>query len=120
MQQRLFQLEQIVAQSSVQPSAEPHTSPPINMDEQEASISALHSLITRPSYSWSPSLFLSEVLSLDPSLFPTTMLTDDERRRTIDQYPNIQNLKYQPPDTILSAAHKMNCRIYLIKYLLFV
>ena len=84
MQQRLFQLEQIVARSSAQISAEPHASPPVNMGEEEASISALHSLTTRSSYSWSPSPFLSEVLSLDPSLFPTTMLTYDERRKTID------------------------------------
>lgn len=49
MQQRLFQLEQIVAQSSAQPSAEPHTSPPVNIDEEEASIPALHSLTIRPS-----------------------------------------------------------------------
>lgn len=84
MQQRLFQLEQIVAQSSAQPSAEPHTSPSVNIDEEEASIPALHSLTIRPSYSWTPSPFLSEVLSLDSSLLPTTMLTDNERRKTID------------------------------------
>jgi hypothetical protein len=108
MQQRLLQVEQIVAQSSAQPSAEPHTSTHVNMDDEEEPISVLHSLKIRPSYSWSPSTFLSEVLSLDSSLFPTTMLTDDERRKTIDQYPNIENLHYQPPDTIPSAARRMN------------
>ncbi|KAG2206637.1 hypothetical protein INT45_007412 [Circinella minor] len=36
------------------------------------------------------------------------MLTDDERRKKINQYPNIDNLQYQPPDTIPTAAHKMN------------
>ncbi|KAG2214768.1 hypothetical protein INT45_002195 [Circinella minor] len=110
MQQRLLQLEQIVAQSSAQPSAEPVSSPNVNMvdDEEEENMSSLHSLPVRPSYSWSPSPFLTEVLSLDSSLFPTTMLTDDERRKTIDQYPNIDNLQYQPPDTIPTAARKIN------------
>jgi hypothetical protein len=36
------------------------------------------------------------------------MLTDDEHRKTIDRYPNIENLHYQPPDTIPSAARNMN------------
>ncbi|KAI7860384.1 hypothetical protein BDC45DRAFT_431167, partial [Circinella umbellata] len=53
-----------------------------------------------PSYSWPLSPFLTEVLSLDSSLFPTTMLTNDECCKTIDQYPNIDNFQYQPPDTI--------------------
>jgi hypothetical protein len=106
MQQRLLQLEQIVAQSSAQPSAEPLTSPNVNMEDEEETLSALHSLKVRPSYSWSPSPFLTEVLSLNSPLFPGTMLTDDERRKTIDQYPNIESLQYQPPDTIPSAARK--------------
>jgi hypothetical protein len=109
MQQRLLQLEQIVAQTSAQPSAEPYnTSIPVNMDAEEEATSRLHSLSVRPTYSWSPSPFLSEVLALDSPLFPTTMLTEAERRRTIDQYPNIENLQYQPPDTIPIAARKMN------------
>ncbi|KAI9248588.1 hypothetical protein BDA99DRAFT_446181, partial [Phascolomyces articulosus] len=62
----------------------------------------------RPSYTWSPSPFLSEILQLDSSLFPTKMLTDEERKKLIDQYPNIDNLHYQPPDTIPTAARKMN------------
>ncbi|KAI8058852.1 hypothetical protein BDF21DRAFT_348655 [Thamnidium elegans] len=77
------------------------------MDEGET-LSALHSLSIRPSYTWSPSEFLSEVLSLDSPLFPTTMLTDDERRKTIDTYPSIDNLNYQPPNTIPMASRKMN------------
>jgi hypothetical protein len=36
------------------------------------------------------------------------MLTDVERRKTIDQCPNIESLQYQPPDTIPSAARNMN------------
>ncbi|KAG2217435.1 hypothetical protein INT45_000709 [Circinella minor] len=53
MQQRLLQLEQIVAQSSTQPSAEPVSSPNVNMvdDEEEENLSSLHSLLVRPSYS---------------------------------------------------------------------
>jgi hypothetical protein len=41
-------------------------------------------------------------------MFPSTMLTDDKRRKTIDRYPNIESLQYQPSDTISSAARKMN------------
>ncbi|KAG2211367.1 hypothetical protein INT45_010580 [Circinella minor] len=110
MQQRLLQLEQIVAQSSAQPSAEPVLSPNINMvdDEEEENLLSLHSLPVQPSYSWSLSPFLTEVLSLDSSLFLTTMLTDDERHKTIDQYPNMDNLQYQPPNTIPTATRKMN------------
>jgi hypothetical protein len=77
MQQRLLQLEQIVAQSSVQPSTEPLTSPGASMEDEEKTLSALHSLRVRPSYSWAPSPFLTEALSLNSLLFPSTMLTDD-------------------------------------------
>ncbi|KAG2227005.1 hypothetical protein INT45_006412 [Circinella minor] len=44
--------------------------------------------------------------SAEPLFFivPTTMLTGDERRKFIDQYPNIESLQYQPPDMILTAA----------------
>ncbi|KAG2217030.1 hypothetical protein INT45_003986, partial [Circinella minor] len=83
MQQRLLQLEQIVAQSSAQPSAEPLSSSNVNMeDEDEETIFII--------------------------LFPTTMLTDDERHKLIDQYPNIESLQYQPLDIILTATRKMN------------
>ena len=68
--------------------------------DDEGTISALHSLRIRSSYSSYPTPFLTEVLALDSSLFPTTMRLDDERREVIDQY--------QLPDTISSAAHKMN------------
>ncbi|KAI7895717.1 uncharacterized protein EV154DRAFT_494695 [Mucor mucedo] len=108
MQQRLFQLEQLVAQSRAQTSTESQTSPNVNMDADDETIAALDSLRIRPSYYWTPSSFLTEVLALDSPLFPTTMLTDDERRKLIDQYPNIEQLQYQPPDTIPSAARKMN------------
>jgi hypothetical protein len=84
MKQRVLQLEQIVAQSSAQPSAEPLTSPNVNMEDEEETLSALHSLKVRPSYSLSPSPFLTEVLSLNSPLFPGTMFTDDERHKTID------------------------------------
>ena len=113
MQQRLLQLKQIVAQSSARLSAEPLSSPNVNMmdDEEEENLSSLHSLPVRPSYSWSPSPFLIKVLSLDSSLFSITMLTDDddERRKTIDQYPNIDNFQYQPPDTNPREAVDRNC-----------
>ncbi|KAG2223643.1 hypothetical protein INT45_010002 [Circinella minor] len=110
MQQRLLQLEQIVAQSSAQPSTESLSFPNVNMvdDEEEENLLSLHALPVRPSYSWSPSPFLTKVLSLDSSLFPTTMLTDDERRELIDQYPNIDNLQYQPPNTITREAVDRN------------
>jgi hypothetical protein len=35
MQQRLLQLKQVVAQSSAQPSAEPLTSPNVNIEDEE-------------------------------------------------------------------------------------
>ena len=38
MQQRLLELEQIVAQSSAQPSAEPLSSPNVNMVDDEVKI----------------------------------------------------------------------------------
>jgi hypothetical protein len=76
--------------------------------DDEETISALHSLRIKPSYSSSTTPFLTEVFALDSSLFPTTMLPDDKRRKLIDQYPNIEQLQYQPPDTIPSAARKMN------------
>lgn len=109
MQQKLLQLEQIIAQSSAQPSAEPQTSSNVNMDvDDEGTISTLHSIRNRPSYSSSPTPFFTEVPALDPSTFPTTTLLDDERRKLIDQYPNIEQLQHQLPDTIPSAARKMN------------
>lgn len=76
--------------------------------DDEKTISALHSLRIRPSYPSSPTPFLTKVLALDSSLFPTTMLPDDERSKLIDQYLNIEQLRYQPPDTIPSATRKMN------------
>ena len=36
------------------------------------------------------------------------MLPDEERRKTIDHYPNIEHLQYQPPDTIPNTTRKMN------------
>ncbi|KAG1143009.1 hypothetical protein G6F37_008386 [Rhizopus arrhizus] len=99
MQQRL--------QSSAQPSVGLQTPPNTSMEEEET-LSALHSLTVRLSYSGSLSPFLSKTLSLDSSLFPTTMLNDDKRRKTIDRYPNVENLQYQILDTIPSASRKMN------------
>ncbi|KAG2234670.1 hypothetical protein INT48_005822 [Thamnidium elegans] len=109
VQQRILDLEQIVlSQASAQLPPEPESRTPIELMDEGETLSALHSLSIRPSYTWSPSEFLSEVLSLDSPLFPTTMLTDDERRKTIDTYPSIDNLNYQPPDTIPMASRKMN------------
>ncbi|KAI9262422.1 hypothetical protein BDA99DRAFT_438682 [Phascolomyces articulosus] len=109
MQQRIFQLEQMLAQETSQSSTEQQPSENVDMeDHDEETLSALHSLRVRPSYTWSPSPFLSEILQLDSSMFPTKMLTDEERKKIIDQYPNIDNLHYQPPDTIPTAARKMN------------
>ncbi|KAI8085715.1 hypothetical protein BDF21DRAFT_336707 [Thamnidium elegans] len=109
MQQIILDLEQIVlSQASAQLSSEPESGTPIEMMDEGGTLSALHSLSIRPSYTWSTSEFLSEVLSLDSPLFPTTMLIDDERRKTIDTYPSIDNLNYQPPDTIPVASRKMN------------
>ncbi|KAI9243197.1 hypothetical protein BDA99DRAFT_544574 [Phascolomyces articulosus] len=76
--------------------------------EAEVEGSTLHSLQPRPSYSWSPIPFLTNVLSLDNPLFPKTMLPDEQQHKTIDKYPNIEGLQYQPLDTVPIAARKMN------------
>lgn len=52
MQQKLLQLEQIIAQSSAQSSAELQSSSNVNKDVgDEGTISAFHFLRIRPSYS---------------------------------------------------------------------
>ncbi|KAI8974981.1 hypothetical protein BDB01DRAFT_380531 [Pilobolus umbonatus] len=107
MQQRLFHLEQLATQQQAQPSAEPNSSPEHTMDMGENN-SVLHSLGIRPSYSWCSSPFLNEVLSLDTSLFPSTVMSEDERRKMIEKYPNIEGVQYQPPDTIPLASKRMN------------
>ncbi|KAI9271650.1 hypothetical protein BDA99DRAFT_545887 [Phascolomyces articulosus] len=91
MQQRIVQLEQMLAQTASQSSTEQQPS--------DNSTTLLHLV---------PFSISSEILQLDSSLFPTKMLTDEERKKLIDQYPNIDNLHYQTPDTIPTAARKMN------------
>ncbi|KAI8091721.1 hypothetical protein BDF21DRAFT_410078, partial [Thamnidium elegans] len=89
MQQRLAQLEQMIRQA--QPSAEPSSSStnPTTMDMNDTSeqVSDLHSL---------------------QPLFTSSILTDDERKKTIERYPPVENLHYQPPETVPVAARKMN------------
>ncbi|KAG2221681.1 hypothetical protein INT45_002719 [Circinella minor] len=60
----------------------------------------LYSLETRPSYAWTPPTLLADVLQLYSSLFPSTMISDEECHTTIDKYPNIEGLQYQPPDNM--------------------
>ncbi|KAI7873163.1 uncharacterized protein EV154DRAFT_431167, partial [Mucor mucedo] len=75
------------------------------MEEQQG---VLHSLEIRPSYTWNRSPLLTEKLSLDSSLFPDTTMRDEERRLLIDKYPGIETVQYQPPESIPSAARRMN------------
>ncbi|KAG2230484.1 hypothetical protein INT48_003002 [Thamnidium elegans] len=65
-------------------------------------------LQVRLSYTWTPPEFLTELLSLDEPLFTSSILTDDERKKTIERYPPVENLHYQPSDTVPVAARKMN------------
>ncbi|KAG2203119.1 hypothetical protein INT47_004926 [Mucor saturninus] len=93
LQQRIMQLEQFITQQ--QPQQQSSTAQPSAEQQQQ------------PSYSWTPPPLLSEVLQLESSLFPATMLTDDERRKVIENYPNIDGVQCQPPDTIPMASRKM-------------
>ncbi|KAI9338901.1 hypothetical protein BD770DRAFT_400542 [Pilaira anomala] len=109
MQQRLAHLEQMLQQA--QPSAEqgPSAENPTSMDTNDTTETTdLHSLEVRPSYTWTPSEFLTGVLSLDEPIFTSPAITDEERKKTIERYPPIENLHYQPPDTVPVAARKMN------------
>ncbi|KAI7879339.1 uncharacterized protein EV154DRAFT_401872, partial [Mucor mucedo] len=65
----------------------------------------LHFLGIRLSCSWNPPDFLTEVVTLDPPLFPTMMIPDKECRKLIDQFSKIEELPYQPPGRIPSASH---------------
>ncbi|KAI9008899.1 hypothetical protein CLU79DRAFT_840052 [Phycomyces nitens] len=110
MQQCLLQLELLATQT--QPSAEsPSLFPPTmdnTMTDDGDRVATLHSLDTQSSFTWTPPTFLQEVLSLDSPLFPMTLLSDVDCHTLIDQYPNIDGLQYQPPDTVPIAAQKMN------------
>lgn len=110
MQQRLVQLEQFISQQqfTAQPSAE---QPIVDSDEPMTGLMdptlPVHSLETRPSYNWTPPPLLSQVLQLNAPLFTEPLLTDEVRRQTIDKYPGIEGIQYQPPDTLPMTAKKM-------------
>jgi hypothetical protein len=123
MQQRIVLLEQYITQqqqqqqqqqqrqqqqqSTAQPSAEPQSSTNSPMTDIIEESNSLHSLETRPSYSWTPPPLLTEVLQLNSPLFPSVMMSNEEGRKLIDRYPNLEGTQYQPPDTIPLASRKM-------------
>lgn len=110
MQQQLLEMQSIIAsfQQPAQPSAEQlQSEQPTSTTEDQIMVDTLHSLETRPDYSWVPSPILTEVLRLNSSLFQTPVLPDEDRRTMIEKYPGLRGIQYQPPDTIPMAAQKM-------------
>ncbi|KAG2219462.1 hypothetical protein INT45_008110 [Circinella minor] len=78
------------------------------MDDDDDEEETLSSLLTSSAFLLLvPVTLLSENLSLDSSLSLTIILTDGERRKTINQYLNIGYLQYQLPYTTPTAASKM-------------
>ncbi|CAO3693376.1 hypothetical protein G6F70_003785 [Rhizopus microsporus] len=57
-----------------------------HMDDSSG-VTSLHSIGVRPTYNWTPSPILSEVLSLDKAIFATPALSDDQRAKIIDIQP---------------------------------
>ncbi|KAG2207358.1 hypothetical protein INT47_006832 [Mucor saturninus] len=110
MQQRLAHLEQMLqqAQSSVEHNSPALNSTVMDMNDTSENLTDLHSLEVRPSFTWTTPNFFSESLSLDEPLFTSPRLRDDECKKTIEIYPPIENLHYQPTDTIPVSARKMN------------
>jgi hypothetical protein len=45
---------------------------------------------------------------LDAPLFTSSPLSDDKRHKTIEKYPTMDTVQYQPPDTVPIATSKMN------------
>ncbi|PHZ12767.1 uncharacterized protein RHIMIDRAFT_313464 [Rhizopus microsporus ATCC 52813] len=104
-QQQIQRLEELLV-SHLPPSST--LGPPFDdhMDDSNGATS-LHSIGIHPTYNWTPSSILSEVLSLDKAIFTTPALSDDQRVKIIERYPTMENVQYQPPDTIPDAAHRM-------------
>jgi hypothetical protein len=75
--------------------------------DDSSGVTSLHSIGVRPSYNWTPSPILSEVLSLDKAIFTTPALSDDQQAKVVERYPAMEDVQYHPPDTIPDAAHRM-------------
>lgn len=69
---------------------------------------AVHSLLTRPKYDWTPSPTHVELMRLNQDLFTSSPLLDGERKKLIESYPPIDGLDYQPPDAVPQAYRLMN------------
>lgn len=69
---------------------------------------AVHSLLTRPKYDWTPSPTHVELMRLNQNLFTSSPLLDGERKKLIESYPPIDGLDYQPPDAVPQAYRLMN------------
>ncbi|KAI8327530.1 hypothetical protein BD560DRAFT_417971, partial [Blakeslea trispora] len=90
LQQRLVQLKQFIQnQPNAQAATELFPSSSVDMDTQQSQDHPLHSFEVRPSFNWTPSPFLSEVLGLDSPLFTSASLTDDEKSSIVQRYPPI-------------------------------
>ncbi|KAG0758604.1 hypothetical protein G6F25_006029 [Rhizopus arrhizus] len=68
----------------------------------------LHSVGTRPHYDWTPSEFLNQFLQLDTHLYTSPMLTDNDRKSIIENYPPLASLDYRPPSSVPTAERLMN------------
>ncbi|CAO3632652.1 unnamed protein product [Mucor hiemalis] len=109
MQERLIELELKLARLNTSTSEKPPVSPHFktNNTTDKKKNAALHSLRVQPSYTWSPSSTLSKTLALDSPLY-STPLAEKERHKKIDRYPKVDQIQYQPPDTVPTAHRKMS------------
>ena len=69
----------------------------------------LHDLPVRPNYDWQPpqELYTRIRRSLSNPIFKQT-LSDEERKRIIEQYPAIQGIKYTPPSAVPEAQRRFS------------
>ncbi|KAG1047494.1 hypothetical protein G6F43_010061 [Rhizopus delemar] len=103
--QMLQQLAALQQQLNSSTSPMDSTSPTSQSAEDTA---PLHSVGTRPHYDWTPSEFLNQFLQLDTHLYKSPLLTDNDRKSIIENYPPLASLDYRPPSSVLTAERLMN------------
>jgi hypothetical protein len=104
--QMVAQMLQPTTQSSTVDDDEPQQ--PENFPADQEMTAQLNSIGSRPHYNWTPSPRLNEYLSLDSDIFRAGALSDTDRTHIIESYPPIATLSYNPPQTLPTAASRMN------------
>ncbi|KAG0183934.1 hypothetical protein DFQ28_000456 [Apophysomyces sp. BC1034] len=94
-------LKQLLAQQVSLPEQQ-------RLDNIVSTTSHIHTLLVRPHFDWTPSeALLDHVPELSTDLF-SQILSDDQKKSTIELYPPMQTEKYSPPLTIPAAQERFN------------